>query len=464
VAEGDWALPQLFDRRVEMQKPPLYYWLVAIITNLRGGPVDAWTVRLPAALAACGGVLGVYLLGAGRGRPVAGLIAGAVLATCWHYTWMARVGRIDMPLTFTVVLAVAGFSLGGLRLREKPGSAAWPWFLLSYLAVAAGLLLKGPIAVVLPISVGLGSAAVEALVRRSTAEDVEPRTGWWRWAHAVGLWWGVPLVLFLAGPWYVLAEVQTHGDFGRVFFWYHNVERGFGGDGELTSHPWWLYGPRLLADLFPWSLLLPAAGWHFWRSGAWHRDPSARLGLVWLTTIFVLLSCLSFKRADYLLPAYPGAALLLGCVGERWWLTRRARVTAWAFVLVVAGCVGAWWVYLDFVEARQTAGQVTERFAAAVRARTSAPVIFFRTEDHALAFHVGRPIETLLEWENLDAWLAQDPPPYVIMPTAYLGEARARLKNGSLAEILRSSDLAAGPVHRPVVLLRGRRDTPGPGS
>src|SRR5262245_19079380 len=51
LSDGDWLLPRLFDRKVELQKPPLYYWLVAAAGRLGGGRVDAWAVRLPAALA-----------------------------------------------------------------------------------------------------------------------------------------------------------------------------------------------------------------------------------------------------------------------------------------------------------------------------------------------------------------------------------------------------------------------------
>jgi hypothetical protein len=158
---GDWGLPRLFDRRAELQKPPLYYWLVAALARLAGGRVEAWAVRLPAALSALGTVLLVYVFAAARGRPRAGLVAAAALATGLHFTWMARVGRIDMPLTFTVSLALAGFSLG--RVRQHEGKGGWRWFLLSYLAVGVGLLLKGPIAAVLPgVAVGL-SLLVEQL-------------------------------------------------------------------------------------------------------------------------------------------------------------------------------------------------------------------------------------------------------------------------------------------------------------
>src|SRR5205807_4388076 len=84
---GDWALPRLFDRRAELQKPPLYYWMVAALAWLAGGRVDAWAVRLPAALSALGTVLLVYLLARARGRPVAGLLAAVFLATSLHFTW-----------------------------------------------------------------------------------------------------------------------------------------------------------------------------------------------------------------------------------------------------------------------------------------------------------------------------------------------------------------------------------------
>src|ERR1700745_1823100 len=38
--DGRWGLLRLYDRNVELQKPPLYYWLVALTARLRGGVVD----------------------------------------------------------------------------------------------------------------------------------------------------------------------------------------------------------------------------------------------------------------------------------------------------------------------------------------------------------------------------------------------------------------------------------------
>src|SRR4051794_33723399 len=50
VSDGGWGLPRLFARRIDLQKPPLYYWTVAVLAQFRGGDVDALAVRLPAAL------------------------------------------------------------------------------------------------------------------------------------------------------------------------------------------------------------------------------------------------------------------------------------------------------------------------------------------------------------------------------------------------------------------------------
>ena len=40
--DDDWGLPRLFDGRLELQKPPLYYWVVATPGDIHPSwPVDA---------------------------------------------------------------------------------------------------------------------------------------------------------------------------------------------------------------------------------------------------------------------------------------------------------------------------------------------------------------------------------------------------------------------------------------
>src|SRR5262249_23324218 len=144
--EGNWGLPRLFDQHLELQKPPLFYWLVALVAKCGGGGVDVWAVRLPAALSGLGCVFGGFFFGWKHGPALAGFLAGLILATSMHFTWLARVGRIDMPLTFTVTSAVGCFWLG--QIAAAQGRRGGGYFALGFVAVGLGILLKGPIALV----------------------------------------------------------------------------------------------------------------------------------------------------------------------------------------------------------------------------------------------------------------------------------------------------------------------------
>src|SRR5262245_52940488 len=145
---GDGLLPRLYDDRPDLQKPPLYYWLVAAVARLRGETVDAWAVRLPAALAAilCAGIVAAFGWGCRRARE--GLLAATMLATAVHFTWLGRVGRIDMPLTCAVAATLACFSLAdrdNTSPRHRLGL-----LLTAYVCLGVAVLLKGPIGIVLP--------------------------------------------------------------------------------------------------------------------------------------------------------------------------------------------------------------------------------------------------------------------------------------------------------------------------
>jgi 4-amino-4-deoxy-L-arabinose transferase-like glycosyltransferase len=461
--EGDWGLPHLYDGRLELQKPPLYYWLVALLARCRGGQVDAWAVRLPATLSAVGCVVGVFLLLWRRGRPLAGVLAAAILATALHFTWLARVGRIDMPLTLTVVIVLGGLYLvyrGGTQEgddiappRGRPLNGIV--LVMVYLALAAGLLLKGPVALVLPV-VAMG---LHLLLERELPAPW--RLGRWRQLiNRLGLWWGLSLALGLAATWFVWANAETHSELWKTFFWHHNLDRALGETAlGRRDHPWWLYGPLFFWDFLPWSVLLPAAAWLFWRRGGWADDPEARFGAAWLGGMLIVLSCVAFKRSDYLLPAYPGAALLLGCAGERWYLAsaHRPRLAA-ALVTVLAGCVIGWGVYFQAILPEKDLALEYQRFAAEVRMRAPAPqlVSFFRTESHALAFHVGRPLAIFVEWERLEAEMARSETSYIVMPIASLAECDAHLPPDRFEKLLTSTDLPGCKHNKPLVLLRTR--------
>lgn len=427
----DFRLPRLTDERPELQKPPLYYWLVAGIGAIRG-QVDTWAVRLPATLAAGGCVA---LVGFGlwyRQRPVAAIVACLLLVTAHHFTTLGRTGRIDMPLTLAVMLTVGSWLWGG-----------W-WVLVGTLSAAAGLLLKGPIGLLLPLVVW-------------SAWQI-PR-GWRRDGRSRIVAVGVSALgaVLLALPWFAVAHEMTDGEFTRVFFWYHNVQRATGGAEELAVHPWWYYGVRLLVDALPATLFLPWAVVRFARS-PFRGDVEARFGLVWWVSLLLVLSLSRFKRADYLLPAYPGLAIFLGCVIER--LAehdgRIRRTIPIALGGLSAAALIGWLVYLHAIEAPAEIRRESRRFAKAIReiAPPPTPILLFRVESHPLAFHLGRPINTLLEWENLDVWAESESPIYVVMTPEVAAKWPKHLRRGRLETVLRRDH-----HEKPLVLLRTCRSS-----
>jgi 4-amino-4-deoxy-L-arabinose transferase-like glycosyltransferase len=441
---GRWGLPRLFDEQIELQKPPLYYWLVTLAALVHG-TVDAWAIRLPAALSALGCVLLVFALLWRCGRPGAGMIAASILATCWHFTWLARVGRIDLPLTLMVTAALGCFYLG---------NDTWKWRACGYIAIALGILLKGPIAAALAVVVALGMTIMAKVAHADSA----PAGG--RVTRYASLGWGTALVVAIAGPWFLWANWETHGQLWDVFFVYHNFERGFGSD-TLAAHPWWFYAGRIWIDAFPWSLLLPIAGTTAWTRRWWRDDSLCRLGVVWFLAIFVLLSCMRFKRADYLLPALPGLAIFLGAVGERWWRINRPRWAPAAFVAVVTGYVLCWSIgrhaQADFGNLEHGDNTWPYRAAAAKirdHAGADTPIIFFRAEVHPLAFHLRRPLGTIREWENLEVWTNEPRLVYFVMPADCAAEWPEHVTRGHLEPVFALGDLLDAKHDHNLVVLR----------
>jgi 4-amino-4-deoxy-L-arabinose transferase-like glycosyltransferase len=492
---GEWGLPTLFDGQRDLQKPPGYYWLVAAVGWLNGGQVTPWVARFPAALSALLTVLVVYAFLRRAGYTTGAVAAAAALATANHFVAIGRTARIDVPLTCAVTVALVSFYRGccdcshhaprdGRSLRERQTDTTrsttrvcpktsplrgdplaeradhtqdrslrertTPYFLLSALAAGFAVLLKGPIALAL-----IGPVALAFLLtERFTAPAPERLRLPIRSAVL-----GIGVVALVAGPWFVWANEVTGGEFGRVFFWHHNVARFTGESDALATHPWWYYGPRLAMALLPWTLPLNVLALWALRSRAWREDRLFRFGLVWLVVMVAVLSAAQFKRADYLLPAFPGAMIALGCAAQRW-LAARARQRSvarakWLFGALVAGGLAVWPVMWFVFEPAEAAKQEKRPFAAAIRARAPKPqtVLLFRTESHLLAYHLGPPLHTLVEWGELKDILATPGPHVVVMPPEYVAEA-ARITGRTFVPVAVLADFTTVKPPRPLVCLR----------
>lgn len=444
---GEWGLPVLFDGQTDLQKPPAYYWLVAVAGRLTGGTVEAWATRLPAALAGVLTVLLVFAQLRREGRPVAAWVAAIALATAVHFTAIARTARIDVPLACAVTASLLAFYRG----CQRDTARRLGWHLLSAVAAAAGVLLKGPVALAL-----IGPAALAWLIGERWADEIPARPR----LPVSSIIVGTLAVLALALPWFLWANHATDGEFVRVFFWHHNVERFAGTSATLASHPMWYYVPRFAADFLPWSPALLYLGVWAARAGRLRTDRPVRFGLIWFAVMFAVLSAARFKRADYLLPLYPGAAMVLGCAAEAWLATRTdgrtVRRAKWGFGVTAALAGVGWLVMTVAVEPAEQRREEKRAFAELIRAHAPPPaeVMLFRAESHLLALYVGRPLLTRVEWHDLNDWLAEPGPHVVVMPPEYVYPAQQIVRSRKLVAVARLEDFTPDPPPRPLVFLR----------
>ncbi len=444
---GEWGLPTLFDGRVDLQKPPGYYWAVAAVGWLNQQRVEEWVARFPAALAGFACVLLVYGFLSGEGRAQAALLAAIALATTGHFLAISRTARIDVPLTLTVSTALLAFYRGCYCTRAQ----AVGWHLLAAVAAGLAVLLKGLVGLAL-----IGPVAVIWFVaeRFICSPHHRPRL------PIICLVLGPLIVLAVSLPWFLWANHVTEGELFRVFFWYHTIARFAGTAPQLASHPWWYYGPRLAVDLLPWTpALIGLAVWAV-RRRLWHTDRTLRFGAIAFAVMLLVLSSARFKRADYLLPCYPFAAIALGCASEAWFAMRihprSIRLAHGGIGLAIVASVIGWAVLTMVVEPRAQANEEKRRFAQAIRHHAPAParILQFRMESHLLSYHLGQPIHTLVEWGELNERLAVPGSHFVVMPPEYVFAADQLITSRKLVPVTRLEEHTARPPSRSLVFLR----------
>ncbi|MFM7148879.1 MAG: ArnT family glycosyltransferase [Gemmataceae bacterium] len=445
LEKGSNGIPRLYDGQLELQKPPAFYWLVAGIAYLRGGEVDAFAVRFPSALSALAILITVFLVVSyGMGRPLAGVLSSLILATGIHFPWLARIGRIDMALALSVTVA----GLAWILHEQGWSKARW----LAYLACAMGFLLKGPIGLLAPLAI-----LAALLIFEGKWPAIWEYQAWRNLATNLSLIRGMLLVAALVLPLFLWLEHQSDGQFFREFFWLHNVQRGLGGS-RLRSHPLWLYAPFLLLYTLPWSVFLIAA---LTRPASWKNDFLARAGLAWLVGVLILLSASKFKRADYLLPAYPGAALFLGCWLEHQLLFARSRFWSAGIAMMTVLVLLGWTYRIGWSLPAEEPYRDYRPFARVVRSHAgSSSVVFFQAEAHTLAFRVGQPLVQTVEWTELSKQVKQAGSAWVVMRPEVAAEADRNLPEIEWTEVSRITAFSGGQHERPLVLLQGRSGEP----
>jgi 4-amino-4-deoxy-L-arabinose transferase-like glycosyltransferase len=333
---GDWVTARL-DGVAYLEKSPLKYWMIACSYAVFG--VSDTAARIPVVLSI---VAIAWLIGA-MGRWAfgerAGFYAGLVFATSLGVFLFTRVLIPDIILTGTIALALWGM----LRALDADEARPRLWIWVAWAAMGLGMLLKGLIAALFPVS----AAALYLLLAR---QFFVKRT--WQRLRPFS---GVALMLLIAAPWHILATLRNppYFDFSleagpgqyRGFFWFYffneHILRFLNTrwPRDYNTVPRWLFWMLHLLWFFPWSAYLARAV----KLGYRGEDRASRLRLLSLCLAGFVLVFFTFSTTQeyYSMPAYPAFALLLGCVmaEESSWVRWGNRVTGVLCALALAAII-----------------------------------------------------------------------------------------------------------------------------
>lgn len=347
---GDWIVPT-FNDELRTDKPILVYWLMLTSYTVFG--VSEFAARFGSSLLAVGTSLWTYHLGRKLFQAEVGLWAAIVLCTCLMFAAVGRSVTPDSTLIFCTTAAFLGYvwatavrhggrfgSVGGTSLTRRPWQEFVPATGLQavpmYIAMGFAVLAKGPIGVLLPCTIiGLFLLIRQQLDYRLDQPDAASRAWWQRgiiatWqtlqpirvlrgSLAMRVPMGALIVAAIALPWYVTVGIQTDGEWLAGFLGGHNVGR-FLKPMENHRGPFIYYVPVVLMGTLPWSVFLPLA---IWRASKRLSMPGTGHAadlflLVWAGAWIGFFSMAKTKLPNYVLPAYPALALLVGGYLTQW--------------------------------------------------------------------------------------------------------------------------------------------------
>ena len=302
VRGGHWLIPSDAYGYTD-RKPPLFYWLSAVVAKSTGGTVDevrARAVSLAAGIALATAVLAWTAANVGASE---GWLAFIFMLGTYGFASRATEALTDMLLTF--LLFAAYCRLATLVDNSEPQARAAPrWTMQAGLILGLAVLAKGPVAIVL---CALAASIYLLIERRNPIAVLRQR---WPWQV-------VAIAVAIGAVWYVPAALAGGQKIVRIIFaenFGHFMPARFGGTGE-SYRPFYFIAARLLGGAFPMTILIVPAALAFYTG---EISASKRRAVIWQVSmslaVLIFFSIASVKRDDYILPALPGIAILCASV------------------------------------------------------------------------------------------------------------------------------------------------------
>ena len=400
---GDWRTPMQSAGVPFWAKPPLSTWLSALSMGCFG--VNAFAVRFPSLLLSIGILWLIWDLARKRHDAQLAWITVLVLAGSLFFYLDAGTVMTDPALIFCTTLGFVSFWHAVVEQNKT-----WGYFF--FVSLGLGLLAKGPIALVL-----MGMPIFFWVLRHKQ-----------RW---IALWkhlpWikGTGLMLLIAVPWYVLAELKTPGFLNYFIIGEHIrrfLEPGWGGDKYGFAHvaPLGMIWVYAFLGIFPWSIM--GIAWLI-------RNPKGLKGLTphkdgWMSylMLWTLMPLLFFTLSSniiytYAFPSLPPFALLFAECAARVGLSEKEKSRFIVFAAlsgIIFLCVTALFVLKpEWVEKSQR--RVITAFHHECQNPHASLLYWAPKTDFSAQFYSGGHAMATLSPSDLSRFLLSPEPHYLVV-------------------------------------------------
>lgn len=300
IETGDY-IDIRFQDGTRYKKPVGIYWLQVAGAKLTGLDENApiWAYRLPSLFGALAAVGLTFLIGLRMASVRVGFLAGLAMAAAILLGVEARLAKTDAMLLATIL--VVQWLLW--ELYENREGLTKPQAVLFWLSLAFGVLIKGPII----LMVAILTIVVLSIVERSA-----------RWMKGTRWILGLPLFLIVVLPWFI--AIGLHTDWA---FYIESVGKDMLGkvaEGkESHGAPPGVYLGASVGTFWPASVFFILSCVWIWHQ----RGQKAVIFLLgWALPTWLIFELVPTKLPHYILPCLPALAILAAKAMD-------ARATSW---------------------------------------------------------------------------------------------------------------------------------------
>ena len=314
----------LYHGKEFFDKPIFTYWLIILCYKLIG--VSVFAARLPSVF---GAVFCIAFTACFTRRVYgnfAGILSGAILASCIGFADMASTAMSDMPLCLFELISILA-----LFWCFEDENKRTKLFGIASISMGLGFLTKSLIALVFPIA----TFVIFLLLYKKI--------------NIVGLkrlLLGLILFTAIVLPWHIALYKQCGTHAFTWMYLHEQIQRFSSNIVEYNfHHPFYYMTYSMVYQLLPWSLFLPIVIWKLVKDlkhNYIYREAQFSVMLL----IFILLHILIFSVSKsnwgyYNLPALPAASILIGKYLSEWLTARSGLIEKFRSVIPISIFVGA---------------------------------------------------------------------------------------------------------------------------